>query len=373
MATPHIFVLAVDGLRASSLGAYGGAGTPAIDRFASGSTLHEWFFADSPELASVYEAIWGRDGRHLSDFLSGSKRQSVLLTDDPAVEAMPAAGSFAATKTIAAVDPPEPADGIAEAWLATTVAEFAAILDSCHTQTRDGEGLFAWMHTRGFYGPWDAPSSTVVELLDEDDSPIEPSVVPPAIPAADNDPDAAFHSACRYAAQASVLDACVAQFVECIDDAFGDEPRVLAILGTRGYALGEHVVIGHDDRLYAESLHVPLLIRRSDGLGALLRSSTPIGGSAVLRALSGKVDHPEQGRPLQQSSASGARAVHQQDWRLIVPPQTAVGHDDSGPELYLKPDDRWEVNNVATLMPEVARGMLSLLSAGGERGSPLER
>src|SRR6476620_2516358 len=60
MSKSHVLIVAVDGLRASALGAYGNTNypTPAFDQFAAESLLLDACFAPSVELAAIFRALW---------------------------------------------------------------------------------------------------------------------------------------------------------------------------------------------------------------------------------------------------------------------------------------------------------------------------
>ena len=60
MPTRHILIVAIDGLRASALGAYGNTTfpTPALDEFAAESFLLDSCYAPSADLGDVYRACW---------------------------------------------------------------------------------------------------------------------------------------------------------------------------------------------------------------------------------------------------------------------------------------------------------------------------
>jgi len=48
----------------------------------------------------------------------------------------------------------------------------------------------------------------------------------------------------------------------------------------------------------------------------------------------------------------GQRAIRTADWCL-----RADTSSEDAPELYVRPDDRWETNNVAKLLPEVVKSL----------------
>ena len=91
----HVICIVVDGLRASSLGAYGNTSypTPNLDSAAAHSKVVDWLWADSPRLEGFYEGAWhglnsssnGGSGSRSSllGVLRGSSVKLWLATDDP--------------------------------------------------------------------------------------------------------------------------------------------------------------------------------------------------------------------------------------------------------------------------------------------------
>jgi hypothetical protein len=217
------------------------------------------------------------------------------------------------------------------------------------------------------YGPWDAPLDLQQSLLEESDPPPVAEVTPPDfIIATHDDPDAAFRYSCAYAAQVMVLDECW----ESLLHALGPADRWLAsLLGARGYPLGEHHRVGGvDPRLYGEQLHVPWLMRFPDASGSLARASQLTthldvapslihsSDSAGVRALVTTARTPWRDA-LVATSPAGHRAIRTAGWCLRRGPEprldeTATAQGDvqtSDFELFVRPDDRWEANDVAKL------------------------
>jgi arylsulfatase A-like enzyme len=217
-------------------------------------------------------------------------------------------------------------------------------------------------------------------LLDEGDPPPIASVTPPDIVAnKTDDPDAAFRYACAYAAQVMVLDECFASLHEATGGDAGREWTIV-FMGARGYPLGEHGRVGGvDPRMYAEQLHVPLIIRFADGLGQLARVSALTTHADLLPTL---VDRFDLDRTVEQAALDGAsvlplasstrgpwreeltstsataRSIRTAAWCLRENRAVRGGSADSEDatsafELYVRPDDRWEANDVAKLCPEV--------------------
>jgi arylsulfatase A-like enzyme len=156
------------------------------------------------------------------------------------------------------------------------------------------------------------------------------------------------------------------------------DETLLAVTSPRGYPLGEHRHVG-GNALYGELLHVPLFVRLPRGRGSAIRLQGLVqpcdlhatlaewlqlpaaakGGLAqsLLPAAFGEVS---AGRQLAVAKAEGERAVRSPAW-LLRESQTAAG--EARQELFAKPDDRWEANEVASHCGEVAE----MLSAAADQ------
>jgi arylsulfatase A-like enzyme len=384
MPPRHIVIVVVDGLRASSLGAYGNTmyPTPALDEFAAGSLLLDWCYAPAAELADVYRALWQsahparpesamQSAASLPRTLAQHGYTTTLVTDAADLTAIAGAADFERRV--------QPADSMAADAAATRAADvahtamarlFAAACDEV-ASAEAASPTALWVHSRGLYGPWDAPLDFQRTLLDEEDPPPVEAVAPPCLTLGDNDdPDAIFRYACAYAAQVMVLDACWTALVEATKQTDGDESWLVMLLGARGYPLGEHRRIGGvDPRLYAEQLHVPWLLKFPDGRGRLKRAGQLVSPVDLIPTLSdwlgGREDdgsahwHGASLLPLAASPRVSLRAAlvsgRQQGHRALRTSEWCLRQDSTGEqnELYVRPDDRWEINDVAKLCPDV--------------------
>jgi arylsulfatase A-like enzyme len=152
----------------------------------------------------------------------------------------------------------------------------------------------------------------------------------------------------------------------------------------RGFPLGEHRRVGGvDPRLYADQLHVPWLVRFPDGAGRLARSGRLVSPLDLLPTLVDWTDGGSEkdlprwdGRsvlPLVRpaipswrdalvfgSGATGNRAIRTPGWSLHYEAARDAGARPNGGELFVRPDDRWEANDVATLCPEIVDGLVAV-------------
>lgn len=402
MPAPNILIVAIDGLRASSLGAYGNTTfpTPALDHFAAESFLCDACYAPTPTLVDVYGAMWhsrhplrltndDERERTLPRLLSQRGYATTLITDDPQLHALPAVDCFdqflqheeAATATDEhAHDIVQTALGRLFAAAGNAFPSSGSVTSSAGEPSRPPVPQLIWIHSRGLYGPWDAPLELQQLLLDDGDPLPRQAVAPPDLLLTESDdPDIVFQSGCAYAAQVMVLDTCWNALLETLADEPTDTPWLVSLIGVRGFPLGEHRRIGGvDERLFADQLHVPWLLRFPHSHAAMARTPAltshldllptlldwiadadrpklPGDGESILPLLT--TNRATLRNALLSTSSTGARAVRTPTWCLR---QDRAAYDDDmaaealpSAELYVRPDDRWEANDVAKLCPEV--------------------
>ena len=363
--------LAVDRLHAGYLGAYGNAwiDTPALDRLASQSFLFDQALVDSPQLEQLYRSYW--QGWHalcppaprssLLALLRDAGVTTVLLTDEPQVARHPLSVDF---DELIEIDPPwqpQAAQDIEQTHLARCFVQIINWLEAA-------QGPFLlWCHLSSLGTTWDAPFEYREAYWEEGDpQPPAAADVPDLILPADYDPDDLLGIAQSYAGQISLLDTCVGAFLEFFDGLPAARETLLTLTSTRGFPMGEHRRAGPcDGALFAELVHVPWMMRFPNQIGAAARSPALVEPADLWATLLDwwQVDavpaSPTAGSvmPLvrQQSAAirdrlcvrgvGTERAIRTPAWYLRLAAE---------PELYAKPSDRWETNNVATRCQEVA-------------------
>ncbi len=411
MPEKNLLIVAVDGLRASALGAYGNTSFPtsALDEFAADSFLLDNCFAPATDLQATYRALWYSEHplrpenfapreKPLPQLFANHGYETTLVTDDPQVAALGAAAGFARCAQV---------DGTANER-ATEVAQTALtrlFVAACEVVTGNEDKQLVWVHSRGMVGPWDAPLELQNSLRDEGDPPPVESIEPPDLSIeSSDDPDISFRYACAYAAQVMVLDACWESLVAMLHSAGVTDDWLITLLGVRGFPLGEHHRIGGiDDRLYVEQLHIPWIIRFPDGLGRLARRSELTSHLDLLPTLQHYIasDKVQIGRrdgasilPLADkltaiwrdavlsTSDKSKRAIRTSGWTFR---REANAEDENADriatnvplgELFVRPDDRWEANDIAALCADVAAGLSKVADTMCEQlatGQPLTR
>lgn len=382
MSNRHAICLVVDGLRAAALGTYGNTTypTPQLDALASRALVSDWLWADSPHLADFYRSAW--QSVHALRPAFASERPSVLeqlqaagvrqwvVTDDPWLTEQ--SGQLPFDEALLFENGAESAaDRLEDTALGRF---FAEAIEQLHQWREDvaGADSLMWLHSQGLFGPWDAPLELRADLLDDEDPPPAEFVQPPDALREVDDPDVLLSYRVAYAAQIAVLDACVGAFVQAVEAEFAESETLIMLTSSRGFALGEHGSIGTDcEELFSERLHLPWLLypcgnstplpRRAAldqpaDIGATLTEW--LGAEAFAPPADGISISPSEPERDGQARQLAATTNHNDEivlrtpaWMLRVSPSEPA--EDAQPELFTKPDDRWETNDVAGLCPEI--------------------
>jgi hypothetical protein len=390
MPVRHAICIAIDGLRASALGAYGNTWhpTPALDLLASQSQVIDWMLCDRPTLDGFYASVWRVPGISLAEQLAAAGVQAALTTDDSVIAERAEATAFAEIRRIEFT-----AEQSAATVVETELAQlFAVAIDQVEGWASAEDSPDAstpprllWLHARGFHGAWDAPLEYRDSLLEDEDPPAPEFVTPPALETVADHDTLLLHRA-AYAAQTMVLDECVDALLAALVEVGLDESTLVVLVGSRGFSLGEHGTVGGEATgLYGELLHVPCLVRAPGAGGPPPRSSQlslPVDLAATLlewfgvdatvsaergsSLLAGGGDGPSANRQYVIATGdAGGRAIRTPAWMLIQrafdSAQLAEHSDGGAVELYLKPDDRWEANEIADRCPEIVVELLAVL------------
>ncbi len=363
----NVICLVVDRLHTGHLGAYGNSWieTPAFDRLAGQAFTFDQVLIDSPRLESLYRSYW--QGWHamcpqeppqhrptLCAMLREAGINTALLTDEQVVASHPSAIDF---DELIEIDPPwqpQAAEQIEQTHLARCFVQVIDWLESAR------EPFLLWCHVGGLGTVWDAPLEFRRAYWDQGDpDPPDSAEVPDRMLAEDHDPDELLGIAQAYAGQVSLLDTCFGALLELLESGAAGQQTLLVLTSSRGFPLGEHRRVGPcDEALYGELVHVPLLLRFPDGQAAAARSQALIEPAdlwATLLDCFGVSDLPPSPSagslmPIVRQEVQtlrdrlcilgdGAeRAIRTPAWYLRTAGQ---------PELFAKPDDRWEVNNIA--------------------------
>ena len=415
-ATMNIVAIVLDRLHAGYLGCYGNTwiATPAFDRIAAEGFLFQQAIIDSPDLADAYEAMWR--GTHAAERSEGDRAsapslaelarrsgaRTVLVTDDPAIADHRAAEAFDETVELDVTDDDVSRDAGPAREVEKTQAARLFAEASEHVVT--DKPFFVWLHTRGLGGAWDAPSEFRERYVDEDDPPaptfthLETRRLP-----LDVDLDERFGLAQAYAGQVTLTDVCLGGLLAHLDETGLADDTALLIVSPRGIALGEHDDVGTSDRrLNAEIVQVPWLLRLPKSYGKLRRPQAlvqPCDVYHTLAELLGAAPSAEgwgrsaislctiplsTGRPTWRDRAlvggCDSIGIRTAGWYRLESRRTGA-EDSTGdesapaPQLFAKPDDWWEVNDVADRCPDIVERLGEVRKQTAEAlaaGKPVE-
>jgi arylsulfatase A-like enzyme len=215
----------------------------------------------------------------------------------------------------------------------------------------------------------------------------------------DFDPDDLLGIRRAYAGQIVLLDHCIGGLIEMLHELEIRDQTLLWIISPRGFPLGEHALVGSPETgpLHEETIHVPAMLRLPDGVGAAARSQElvqPADLYATHLDWAGLESPPAFGRwgkslgELVQGgqqrlrdracivSSEGQAALRTPAWMMgcsrrkesLEPVSWQRDDLDGAPRLYVKPDDRWEVNNVASLCEDLIEELSDVLEDFLRRG-----
>ncbi len=257
--------------------------------------------------------------------------------------------------TVESADPTCSAKTPEETELAKSFAAALEWLDRQH------DPFCLWFHTRGMNGPWDAPNEFRQRFRDEEDPSAPDWVSPPQRQLGpEPDPDELLGYSHAYAGQVTLLDMCLELLWEQLEQQGLLENTLVILTSPRGYPLGEHGGVGDAAvGLHEELLHVPLIVATPAAAMDLARCQSlaqPLDLLATLTAWFGlppprsdslardlstpPTADPMHGRESIVASRGTERALRTAGWLLTLTPPAP-------PALFAKPDDRYEINNVA--------------------------
>jgi len=367
----NAIVVVIDRLGAGYLGPYGNTwlDTPALNRLASDSFVFDNMIAGAPDLSEACYAYWqGQNAAAGGDLLTADLPRllvdagvdATLLTDDDDIAAHPLTDGFTELHNVALpYFQQQQAQEIEQTHMANL---FTSGIDWLR---RANSPFLLWIHARGMAGPWDAPQAFRNAMADEED-PVPPGFVqPPSLQLGDDpDPDELLGYVQAYAGQVSLLDMCMSALLTALEETPVDGETLFCFTSPRGYPLGEHGAVGDcETALYSELLHCPLMVRTPGLTGASCRSGHlvqpadlhatlcdwfEVSAASTLKAGASLLPTIESGttprRDFVCATAGDETAIRTPAWHL------RRNGDDY--HLFAKPDDRWEVNDVADRCPQ---------------------
>jgi hypothetical protein len=375
-----LLIVTVDRLPAWMLSSYGATwvSTPACDRLAAAGITLDRLIATSVDPRTTLADLTAH-GR-LWSAAAAAGWPAVLVTDDPALPERPTGVEIVEVRAAPAS---RPADEPAATHLARLFGRAQEVVSA-------GGRRLVWCHAGSLGVAWDAPLSYREAYADPDDPPLPAGGdVPNFSVTRDTDPDIVMGYRQAFAGQLTLFDACLGGLVDAVRAV---RPTwTIAVIGLRGMPLGLHGQVGcttpadTGGKLYGEWVHLPAILVAADGRMAGQRSAdlvTPADVGATLIDLAGLAAVSSATTPGDARSLVGlftewrhaardrvivragdSTAIVTRGWHLVAEP-SADG--TTVPRLFAKPDDFFELSDVADRCPAVAEELLAALAAGAD-------
>jgi arylsulfatase A-like enzyme len=261
-SAPHpIVIIAIDGLRADAVGAWGApAATPELDALAAESVRFEQTYAQAsemlPSLASLLSGLYPTT--------NGLRAPGDSLQDDAVTLAEVLGNPDMATAAFVEGAPGGADFGLAQGFGAYQVVE------------RPGEDGMTWMANNAnenfllLIAGWGSSAlDDVNQLLGEENAISNERVIEVLASRGSDDPLLFDDNELQrvrdwYAARVQVIDAFIGGFMDEFSRLGLDQRATLVVLGSNGFAIQEHGDL-FGETLYAPVTHVPLLVRLPGG------------------------------------------------------------------------------------------------------------
>jgi len=375
-----LLIITVDRLPAWMLSSYGATwvSTPACDRLAAAGITLDRLIATSVDPRTTLADLTAH-GR-LWSAAAAAGWPAVLVTDDPALPERPTGVEVV---EVHAAPASHPADE-------PTATHLARLFGRAQEVVTAGGRRLVWCHAGSLGVAWDAPLSYREAYADPDDPPLPAGGdVPNFSVTRDTDPDIVMGFRQAFAGQLTLFDACLGGLVDAVRAV---RPTwAIAVIGLRGMPLGLHGQVGcttpadTGGKPYGEWVHLPAILVAADGRMAGQRSAdlvTPADVGATLIDLAGLAtvgsattsndarslvglftEWRHAARDCVIVRAGDSTAIVTRGWHLVAEP-SADG--TPVPQLFAKPDDFFELSDVADRCPAVAEELLAALSPGAE-------
>jgi arylsulfatase A-like enzyme len=361
-------VVTIDRLPAWILPAYGSSwvSTPALNALAGRGIVFDGLVATGSDphevLADLLGGMWAAPAE---------ARVGSLVTDDPSI--LEHAGQGLETRCIEAATPAATAtdeDGTILARLFDAAAEVVAA----------GRHACVWCHAGSLGWAWDAPDGFREAYVDPDDPPPPPgAAVPELAVSADTDPDLIVGIRQVFAGQLTLLDRRLSRLLAGVADGW-----TVLVVGVRGLPLGLHGRLGVGPLPpFGELIRLPAILVDANARMAGQRYGglvTPADLGATLVELAGGEGAAEPDGPLPGRSLAGLFrnwSVTERDRVIVTTPEgvavvtphwhltLSAGAGEVEPRLHLfaKPDDYFELCDVANRCPDVVDALREVAAA----------
>ncbi|MCL2744666.1 MAG: sulfatase-like hydrolase/transferase, partial [Planctomycetaceae bacterium] len=385
----NCIIISIDGLHRGFFGCFGNTWiqTPAADTLAAQSVLFDGYHTSTLKLSASLSSLWNYRKTPVLQTLAEQGIETFWLTSSEALFLNEHTDGFSKRFYINRFDADLPVDTLEQTEFYRSVLQLieTARRQTKHWKTNQDKQFFLWMHLPGFRGLWDFPSSYRNKHRHiKDDPPPYMEVHPPKFLTVDSPENIGFYLPDRiqsvveaYSGGIAVLDDSLAMLLDAAENGdFGNNTAII-LFSVRGFSIAEHGKIGITDDYYSENIGLPLFIRFPQNICAENRSSVlltqndlaeffteihsgidknpPHIASLVLE----NAEESSLRKYIKFAGTSSQKAVITPDWFFRQVSETQLSEQKVTFELYVKPDDYWEVNNVASRCPEIVESLVA--------------
>jgi len=401
-------VLSLDALATSAIGVYGSPWneTSSIDKMATLGTVWDRAIATSDDSVEQLAQLWGQtvgDDRWVNHCHKVGRVELYLNAGPQAVELAKLAEKFAFDQCTFTESVPESLGQDALACEEIELTSMAKLLlpvlerlsDTSESAAPDWSVM--WVHSDSLARHWDAPRWLFpIEEDEEDEEPIDQvewsladfeaqsraggvpestTQKPPAIfesvsvpffaLSPDAHPDWITSWMQTYGCQVRLLDRLVSILLDAIQAS--GENIGLAMIGTSGISMGQNGWIGHRaGTIRSPQIHVPVILFDGEGAGLRLPGLRSI--NEVMHYLVASEEGSSRITPEQWASDGTAddtviETVSHRAERVLTTQQWFFVREGDHTRLFLKPDDRDDMNDIADRCRDVVESMESTVSS----------
>ena len=352
----NVIVFCLRGCLAGWLGAYGNewVATPNLDRLAAESVVFDRHISEcsTPEAAN---AAWLPHGPPPGSVLIRANHPE---TDSPpefyagwseVFDARPREEDASPQDELLRVLP-----NVLRQMESRAAGFIPAGLDATSPAGMNPAARLIWIEIDRLLPPWDVSQDVFEAYIADEDEEIEKiePLADPELGSFDTSDAAAWewlHAS--FAAVVTALDAELGAAFEILRERGLDKSATWVLTSDYGLPLGEHGIIGPEgSELHEELVHVPLIVRKPDAADAGRRVADMTRPGSLTEPLLAPRAHD-----VVVSRMGTSAAVRTEQWALIVPAE-------GSPKLFAKPDDRWEVHDVAAMHEDVVQELLKRIN-----------
>lgn len=381
-----VVVISIEGLSTCLVGPYGSntAITPTLNDLAARGIVLDNCFLDSRSGQSMLVSLWTaqhalRQDRQFSQslwqMLGSSSGSGVMVTDCPDAAEIAERMGCPRVELVEVTQATQPVQDVDDCQIVALFSQAAVVMRELQQEGGAGPKL-CWIHSRGLRQPWDVPIDWRVRMADSDDPEPPSQIGPPGFPIdSETNPDWVVGWGQVAAAQAAAIDYAIDLLRTAAEE--HDQAWAWVLIGLQGVPLGEHGWVGWGrSQLFTEELQTAVIIQPQTAMPIGFRrfelTQLPDLAATTAHLLGlewstqvwgqSQMDQPSDDASTDWPSVFCLAGLVEDDQVWLRSPAWSVQYNSSDEtvQLFAKPDDRWEVNDVSARCTEIVEKLRQL-------------